>query len=53
MGRDLSKPKWELYNIINDISETDDRAEDNPDQVADMAATIWSRMDSEMLVRGF
>lgn len=48
MGRNLSQPKWELYDIANDISEKDDLAGKTTVKVAELEM-IWRRLDGEML----
>jgi arylsulfatase A-like enzyme len=49
MGRRLNpgKAKWELYDLSNDISETTNLAEANPERVTELL-TIWEKMNSEM-----
>jgi arylsulfatase B len=47
MSRNLSQPKWELYNIANDISEKDDLATEKPAMVTELEQ-IWQRMNGEM-----
>lgn len=41
------KAKWELYDLSNDISETTNLAEANPERVTELL-TIWEKMNSEM-----
>ncbi|MBI2478702.1 MAG: sulfatase [Planctomycetia bacterium] len=48
MGRNLSQPKWELYNIAHDISEQNDLAAEMPARVTELDE-IWQRMNGEMM----
>lgn len=48
MSRNLSQPKWELYNLAGDISEQNDLASEMPARVAELDE-IWQRMNGEMM----
>ena len=47
MQRNRSRPKWELYNIANDLSENNDRAGEKPAMLKELQ-NIWRRMNNEM-----
>ena len=42
------KTKWELYNLAEDISESNNLADDQPDKVAELTAE-WIRYDQQMI----
>lgn len=48
MGRKLSQPTWELYDIAHDISEQNDLAAKMPAKVTELEV-IWQRMNGEMM----
>jgi arylsulfatase B len=52
MQRDRSPPKWELYNIANDISEQDNLATEMPAKVAELKM-IWQKQNDEMIESAF
>ena len=41
-------PKWELYNLADDLSETKNLAEDEPDQLAILVAR-FEVLNKEMI----
>jgi arylsulfatase B len=43
---------WELYNLEADISESNNRAGDEPERVAELKE-IWLRLDGQMAERAF
>jgi arylsulfatase B len=47
MTRDATKPKWELYNIADDLAETRDVAADEPDRLRRMTEE-WAEWNGQM-----
>ena len=45
--RNASRAKWKLYDLSNDISETRNLAEKNPERLAELLA-IWKKWNTEM-----
>ncbi|NNE91799.1 MAG: sulfatase-like hydrolase/transferase [Verrucomicrobiales bacterium] len=41
-------PEWELYNLAVDVSETKNRAEENPEKLAELKAE-WGRWNAQMI----
>lgn len=48
MSRDTANPKWELYNLANDISETRDVIAQEP-AVATQLMELWEARNAEMI----
>lgn len=48
MSRDTANPKWELYNLANDISETRDMITHEP-AVATQLMELWEAKNAEMI----
>jgi arylsulfatase A-like enzyme len=48
MRRDTAQPKWELYNLANDIGETHDLATSNAEKAAEVKA-VWQSYNAQMV----
>lgn len=47
MSRDLSRPKWELYDVAADIRESKDLAAEQPKRLEELIE-LWREMNAEM-----
>ena len=46
--KDVGKAKWELYDLLKDLSEETNLAQSNPEKLAELIA-IWEQMNGEMI----